>query len=109
MIRNANVLYNVSDVDQYIDTLKDVKSPVYCQTEIENAVISEATGKSANGFTELNALDPLNITNCGMMVRRITISRGLLFNVLRHAMHLAQYPRFLIATLPAGKLQLMKI
>ena len=41
MIQYANVIYNVSDVNTYVQTLKDVQSPVYCQTEIENAILDD--------------------------------------------------------------------
>lgn len=74
MIQNANVIYNVSDVDQYINTLKDVRSPVYCQTEIENAVLEAAIGTSPEDLPTLKELRDIPVPDCGMTIERIVLS-----------------------------------
>ncbi len=38
-IQNIDVVYNVSDVNKYIQTLKKVRSPIYCQNEIKDAIL----------------------------------------------------------------------
>ena len=38
-IQNIDVVYNVSDVNKYIQTLKNVRSPIYCQSKIKDAIL----------------------------------------------------------------------
>ena len=82
MIQNANVIYNVSDVDQYIQTLKDlkdVKSPVYyCQTEIENAVLDDIVNTDPEELPGLKELRDIPVTDCGMTIERAILSRPII-------------------------------
>jgi hypothetical protein len=74
MIQNANVIYNVSDVDKYIQTLKDVKSPVYCHTEIENAVRDDVVRTAPEKLPSLKELNDIPVTECGMTIKRAILS-----------------------------------
>ena len=79
MIMNANVIYNVSDVDQYINTLKDVRSPIYCQTEIENAVLDSIVStdpKELPNLKELKNIPP--VSYCGMTIERAVLSKPII-------------------------------
>lgn len=78
MIQNANVIYNVSDVDQYIQILKNVKSPVYCQTEIENAVLDDIINTNSNELPSLKELRDIPVTNCGMTIERAILSKPII-------------------------------
>jgi hypothetical protein len=78
MIQNANVIYNVSDVDQYIQTLKDVKSPIYCQTKIENAVLNEIVNTDPEDLPNLKKLRGIPVTDCGMTIERVILSRPII-------------------------------
>lgn len=78
MIQNANVIYSVSDVDQYIQTLKDVRSPVYCQTEIENAVLDAAVGTSPEDLPTLKELRNIPVPECGTTIERVALSRPII-------------------------------
>jgi len=74
MIQNANVIYNVSDVDKYIQNLKDVKSPVYCQTELENAVRDNVVRTDPEKLPGLKELKDIPVTECGMTIKRAILS-----------------------------------
>lgn len=78
MIQNANVIYNVSDVDQYIQTLKDVRSPVYCQTEIENAVLDDIVITDPEELPGLKELRDIPVLDCGMTIERAILSRPII-------------------------------
>ena len=78
MIQNANVIYNVSDVDQYIQTLKNVRSPVYCQTEIENAVLGDIVAKDPEELPGLKELRDIPVPDCGMTIERAILSRPII-------------------------------
>lgn len=78
LIQNANVIYNVSDVDQYIQTLKDVKSPVYCQTEIESAVLEVIVSTDPEKLPSLKELRDIPVTDCGMTIERAILSRPII-------------------------------
>jgi hypothetical protein len=73
MIQNTNVIYNVSDVARYIQTLKDVKSPVYCQTEIENAVIDSIVRIDPEKIPSLKELKNIPVPCCGITIERAVI------------------------------------
>lgn len=77
MIQNANVIYNVSDVDQYIQTLKDVRFPV-CQTEIENAVLDAAVGTIPEDLPTLKEMRDIPVPVCGMTIKRVVFSRPII-------------------------------
>ena len=78
MVQNANVIYNVSDVDKYINILKNVTSPVYCQTEIENAVIDDIVITDPEELPVLKELRDIPVTKCGMTIERAIISRPII-------------------------------
>lgn len=78
MIQNANVIYNVSDVDQYIQTLKNVRSPVYCQTEIENAVLDDIVTTDPEELPALKELRDIPVPECGMTIERAILSRPII-------------------------------
>lgn len=78
MIQNANVIYNVSNVDQYIQTLKDVRSPVYCQTEIENAVLDDIVTTDPEELPGLKELRDIPVPDCGMTIERAVLSRPII-------------------------------
>jgi hypothetical protein len=78
MVQNANVIYNVSDVDKYINILKYVESPVYCQTEIENAVIDDIVITDPEELPGLKELRDIPVTECGMTIERAIISRPII-------------------------------
>jgi hypothetical protein len=76
MIQNANVVYNVSDVDTYVQTLKHVKSPVYCQAEIENAVLDDIISTTIpDKLLSLKELRDIVVPDCGITVERVVVSR----------------------------------
>jgi hypothetical protein len=76
MIQNADVLYNVSDVNKYIETLKAFRSPIYCHTEIKNAIIDHISK------TKLRKLDMKVLIDIPVYVCGITINRALLSSPL---------------------------
>jgi hypothetical protein len=78
LIQNANVIYNVSDVDQYIQTLKDSISPVYCQTEIERAVLDVIVSTDPEKLPSLKELRDIPVTDCGMTIERAILSRPII-------------------------------
>lgn len=78
VVQNANVIYNVSDVDQYIQTLKDVRSSVYCQTEIENAVLDDIVRTSPDDLPDLKELRDISVSDCGITIERAVLSRPII-------------------------------
>ena len=74
-IQNANVVYNVSNVDTYVKTLKKVTSPVYCQGDIENAVIDNISGTTPEDLPSLKELRDIPVPDCGITVERVVVSK----------------------------------
>lgn len=74
-IKTVNVNYNVSDINQYINTLKDVKSPLYCQTDIEKAILKEIYNEYDASFSIVNEMNDIAVLECG-----IVIDKAILYN-----------------------------
>ena len=78
MIPNTNVIYNVEDVDTYVATLKDSKSPLYCETEIENAVLDKLMVLNESNFLTLKEMKDIPVSPCGININKVTFSRPII-------------------------------
>jgi len=66
----AKVFYSISDVEEYVRSLKNISSPNYCQTEIETAVLEGIRNTSVSLSTLKVTNIPVN--NCGIIISSIT-------------------------------------
>jgi hypothetical protein len=60
--KKLNVMYNVSDVDKYVATLKIVKTKKYCDNEIKIAVLTEISKQLAR------VVSNVSVPSCGISV-----------------------------------------
>jgi hypothetical protein len=67
-IQKLSVMYNVSDVDKYVSTLKNFKTKKYCDNEIEIAVLAEISKQLDR------VVSNVSVPSCGISVVSLTFS-----------------------------------
>ena len=68
-IQKLSVMYNVSDVDKYVATLKNFKTKKYCDNEIEISVLTEISKQLDD-----RVLSNVSVPSCGISVVSLTFS-----------------------------------